>query len=139
MTSALYPILAAVLYVCAAGLLWRGLSAGKPLLGGARTGVLVLAAGALALPAPPPAPARCQPGAGGAYRDFAAVLQPAQHRRGAEPGIEPAGTRPASPAGGRLSAQSAAARNHGTSAVPHDCRRLHTADAHSREWRVLLR
>jgi ABC-type uncharacterized transport system permease subunit len=49
MTSVLYPILAAVLYVCAAGLLWRGLSAGKPLLGGARTGVLVLAAGALAL------------------------------------------------------------------------------------------
>ena len=49
MTSALHPILAAVLYVCAAGLLWRGLSAGKPLRGGARTGVFVLAAGALAL------------------------------------------------------------------------------------------
>jgi len=49
MTSTLHPILAAVLYVCAAVLLWRGLSAGKPLRGGVRTGVFVLAAGALAL------------------------------------------------------------------------------------------
>lgn len=49
MTSALLAIIAATLYLCAAGLLWRGLSAGKPLLGGARIGVLVLAVGALAL------------------------------------------------------------------------------------------
>jgi ABC-type uncharacterized transport system permease subunit len=49
MTSALHPILAAVLYVCAAGLLWRGLIIGNNLRGGARTGVFVLAAGALTL------------------------------------------------------------------------------------------
>jgi ABC-type uncharacterized transport system permease subunit len=49
MTSALYPIIAATLYFCAAGLLWRGLSDGKSLLGGARIGILVLAAGGLAL------------------------------------------------------------------------------------------
>ena len=49
MTSALLSILAAVFYLCAAGLLWRGLSAGNAPRGGARTGVFVLAAGALAL------------------------------------------------------------------------------------------
>jgi ABC-type uncharacterized transport system permease subunit len=49
MANAFHPILATTLYLCAAGLLWRGLSAGSPLIGGARTGVLVLAAGAFAL------------------------------------------------------------------------------------------
>lgn len=49
MANILFPILAATLYLCAAGLLWRGLSAGNPLIGGARTGVVVLAAGAFAL------------------------------------------------------------------------------------------
>jgi ABC-type uncharacterized transport system permease subunit len=49
MTSALLPILATALYLSAAGLLWRGLNTGSALHGGARAGVLVLAAGALAL------------------------------------------------------------------------------------------
>jgi ABC-type uncharacterized transport system permease subunit len=49
MTSALLPILATALYLSAAGLLWRGLNAGNALHGGARTGVFVLAAGALTL------------------------------------------------------------------------------------------
>src|SRR4030066_1993316 len=49
MLSALPPILAAALYFGAAGLLWRGLSTGSALRGGARTGVFVLVAGALAL------------------------------------------------------------------------------------------
>jgi ABC-type uncharacterized transport system permease subunit len=49
MTSALFTILATVLYLSAAGLLWRSLSTGKTLHGGARTGVFALAAGALAL------------------------------------------------------------------------------------------
>jgi ABC-type uncharacterized transport system permease subunit len=49
MPSALLSILATVLYLSAAGLLWRSLSAGKTLQGGVRTGVFVLAAGALTL------------------------------------------------------------------------------------------
>src|SRR4030066_1487913 len=87
----------------------------------------------------PPDPAGGKPGAGGTYRDLAARLQPAQHRRGAEPGVEPAGTRPAPPPGGRLPAQPAAARNHGTPAVPYDRGRFRAADTHSYKWRVLLR
>ena len=49
MTSALLPIPAAILYISAAGLLWRGLGSGQPLRGGARTGVFALAAGAVIL------------------------------------------------------------------------------------------
>ena len=49
MTSALLPILAAALYLSAAGLLWRGLRSGNPLRGSGRTGLFALAAGALIL------------------------------------------------------------------------------------------
>jgi len=49
MTSALLPIPAAILYLTAAGLLWRSLSRGQRLQGGARTGVFTLAAVAVIL------------------------------------------------------------------------------------------
>ena len=49
MTSALLPIPAAILYLSAAGLLWHGLGSGRPLRGGARTGVFALMVGAVIL------------------------------------------------------------------------------------------
>lgn len=49
MTKALLTLPAVALYLSAAGLLWRGLRTGARLAGGARAGILALAAGALLL------------------------------------------------------------------------------------------